>query len=44
MGVDFVLLRTSGSEAEVNNGQLLELGMHVLDGLEGLVEFLHLNV
>lgn len=44
MGVNLVLLRPSGSEAEVNNGQLLELGMCVFDGLECLVEFLHLSV
>ena len=44
MGVDLILLRASGSETEVDYGQLLVLGVHVLDGLEGLVEFLHLGV
>lgn len=44
MRVNFVLLRPSRSQAEVDDGQLLELGVRVLVGLEGLVEFLHLNV
>lgn len=44
MGVYLVLLRASCSKTEIDYGKLLVLGVHVLDCLEGLVEFLHLGI